>query len=70
MRPKSFLTYLLLCAIPLFALALLNYWTATRTVDSTVSAIAQNDLNAFSAGVDELLDNNQKSILQFAIAPA
>ena len=41
-----------------------------RTVDSTVGAIAQNDLNAFSAGVDEILDDNQKSILQFAIAPS
>jgi signal transduction histidine kinase len=70
MRPKPFLTYFLLCAIPLFLLAGLNYWNGTRAVDSTVSAITQNDLNAFSAGVDELLDENQKSILQFAIAPA
>jgi hypothetical protein len=70
MRPKSFLTYFLLCAIPLLLLAGLNYWNGTRTVDSTVSTIAQNDLNAFSAGVDELLDEHQKSILQLAIAPA
>ena len=40
-----------------------------RTVDSTVSAIAQNDLNAFSGSVDELLDENQKSMLQLAISP-
>ena len=70
MRPKSFLTYFLLCAIPLLLLAELNYWNGTRTVDSTVSTIAQNDLNAFSGAVDELLDQNQKSILQLAIAPA
>jgi signal transduction histidine kinase len=68
MRPKSFLTYFVLCAIPLFLLAGLGYWNSTRTVDSTVSAIAQNDLNAFSAAIDELLDENQKNILQFAIS--
>ena len=69
MRPKPFLTYFLLCAIPLLLLAGLSYWNGTRSVDATVSTIAQNDLNAFSAAVDELLDENQKSILQLAIAP-
>src|SRR6185503_5876014 len=70
MRPKPFLTYFLLCAIPLFLLAALNYWNGARSVDSTVSTIAQSDLNAFSGAVNELLDENQKSILQFAIAPS
>lgn len=70
MRPKPFLTYFLLCAIPLLLLAALNYWNGTRTVNATVSTIAQNDLNAFSAAVDELLDEHQKSILQLAITPA
>ena len=70
MRPKSFLTYFILCAIPLLLLAGLNYWNGTRTVDSTVGTIAQNDLNAFSGAVDELLDENQKSMLQVAMAPA
>src|ERR1043165_3843375 len=70
MRPKPFLTYFLLCAIPLFLLAGLNYWNATRSVESSVSAIAQSDLNAFSGAVNELLDENQKRILQFAIAPS
>ena len=70
MRPKPFLTYFLLCAIPLLLLAALNYWNSTRSVDATVAAITQNDLNAFSASLDELLDENQKNILQLAIAPA
>jgi signal transduction histidine kinase len=70
MRPKPFLTYFLLCAIPLFLLAALSYWNGTRSVDASIGAIAQNDLNAFSAAVDELLDENQNSILQFAIAPS
>ena len=70
MRPKPFLTYFFLCAIPLFLLAALNYWNGARSVDSAVSTAAQNDLNAFSGAVNELLDENQKSILQFAIAPS
>ena len=69
MRPKPFLTYFLLCAIPFLLLAELNYWNGTRSVDSTVSTIAQNDLNAFSGAVDELLEENRKSMLQLAIAP-
>lgn len=70
MRPKSFLTYFLVCAIPLFLLAELGYWNSTRSVDASVGTIAQNDLNAFSGAVDELLDDNQKSMRQLAIAPA
>ena len=70
MRPKSFLTYFFLCAIPLFLLAELGYWNATRSIDASVGTIAQNDLNAFSGAVDELLDENQKSMRQLAIAPA
>ena len=69
MRPKSFLTYFLFCAIPLFLLAGLGYWNGTRSVESTVSTTAQNDLNAFSSAVDELLDENKKAMLQLAIAP-
>ena len=69
MRPKSFLTYFLLCAIPLFLLAGFAYWNGTRSAGVAVSTIAQNDLNAFSGAVDELLDENQKSMLQLAIDP-
>ena len=70
MRPKSFLTYFILCAIPLLLFAGLNYWNGTRSVDTAVSTIAQSDLNAFSAAVDEILNENQKSMLQLAIVPA
>jgi len=68
-RPKPFFTYFILCAIPLLLLAGLNYWNGVRTVDSTVSAIAQNDLNAFNVAVDEELQERQTAILQFAMAP-
>ena len=37
-RPKPFLTYFILCAIPLLLLAGFNYWNGIRTVDSTLSA--------------------------------
>ncbi len=68
MRPKPFLTYFILCAIPLLLFAGLTYWNGTRSVDTAVSTIAQNDLNAFSGAVNELLEENQKGILQLAMA--
>ena len=42
-RPKSFLTYFLLCAIPLLLLAGLNYWNGLRTVDSTLGAVVPRE---------------------------
>jgi signal transduction histidine kinase len=68
-RRRPFLTYFVLCAIPLLLLAGLNYWNGLRSVDSNIGSVVQNDLNAFSAAVDELLNENQKQILQLAIAP-
>lgn len=67
MRPKSFLTYFILCAIPLLLLAGLNYWNGIRTADYTLSTIVQNDLNAFNVAVDEELNERKNAILQFAI---
>ena len=54
-RRKPFLTYFALCAIPLLLLAGLNFWNGLRSVDSTVSTIVQNDLNALNVGIDEAL---------------
>lgn len=68
-RPKPFLTYFVLCAIPLLLLSGLNYWNGIRAVDSTVSTIVQNDLNAFNVAVDEELEERKRSILQLAMAP-
>jgi signal transduction histidine kinase len=67
MRPKPFLTYFILCAIPLLFFAGLNYWNGIRTVDSTLSTIAQDDLNSFTAAVDEVLKEREQDILGFAI---
>jgi signal transduction histidine kinase len=66
-RPKPFLVYLLFCLAPLLLLSGLNYWNATRAVDSTVSAIVQDDLNSFTAGVDDILHDQESSILRLAM---
>src|SRR5690349_12605315 len=61
---KPFLTYFLICAVPLLLLAALNYWNATRSVDNAVNTIVQNDLNSFTAAVDQLLEAQGKQVLQ------
>jgi signal transduction histidine kinase len=66
MRPKPFLTYFILCAMPLLLFAGLNYWNGLRTVDSTLSTIAQDDLNSFTGAVDEVLEERRREILGFA----
>src|SRR6185503_377009 len=68
-RRKPFLTYFVLCAIPLLLLAGLNYWNGLRTVDSTLSTIVQNDLNSFTAGVDETIRENEDVIRRLVMAP-
>lgn len=67
LRRKSFLTYLALCAIPLLLLAGLNYWNGVRAVESTLSSIVQEDLNSFTAGVDEVLKDHESAILRLAM---
>jgi len=69
MRPKSFLTYFILCAIPLLLLAALNYWNGVSTANSMLGTILQNDLNSFNGAVDEVLKEREKEILGFAIKP-
>ncbi|HEX7773610.1 MAG TPA: hypothetical protein VF435_14415, partial [Pyrinomonadaceae bacterium] len=66
-RPKSFLTYFVLCAIPLLLLAGLNYWNGIRAVDSTLGAAVQDDLNIFNAGVADVIGEQEKAILRLAI---
>ncbi|HYK22797.1 MAG TPA: ATP-binding protein [Pyrinomonadaceae bacterium] len=68
-RPKPFLTYFVLCAIPLLLLAALNYWNGIRTVDSTISVIAQDDLNSFNVAVDEIIRARRNAILGLALTP-
>jgi signal transduction histidine kinase len=68
-RPKSFLTYFLLCAIPLLLLAGINYWNGLRTVDSTLSAVVQNDLNSLNVAVDEVLRESERHMRRLALTP-
>src|SRR5829696_8674658 len=70
MRPaKPFLGYFLLSAIPLLLLAGLNYWNGIRTVNSTISAVVQDDLNSFNARVDQGLREKGDALLRLAISP-
>jgi signal transduction histidine kinase len=63
---KPFLTYFLICAVPLLLLAALNYWNVTRSVNNTLETIVQNDLNSFTVSVDRLLDDQGKGVLHMA----
>ena len=66
-RRKPFLTYFALCAIPLLLLAGLNYWNGLRSVNSTVSTIVQNDLNALNVGIDEALRERKSDFLRLSM---
>jgi signal transduction histidine kinase len=68
-RPKPLLTYFVLCAIPLLLLAGLNYWNGLRTVDSTIGAVVQNDLNSFNVAVDHVIHEQESAILRLAMTP-
>src|ERR1043165_2772564 len=61
---KPFLTYFLICAVPLLLLAALNYWNATRSVNRTLDTIVQTDLHSFTATVDQLVEAQGKQVLQ------
>src|SRR5689334_10110252 len=66
---KPFLTYFLICAVPLLLLAALNYWNGIRSVRSTVEAVVEDDLHSFTAESNEVLDDRGSSLLRTAIAP-
>jgi signal transduction histidine kinase len=69
MRQKSFLTYFVICAVPLLLLAALNYWNGLRAVNATVNPIVEDDLQSFTAGVDELLQVEGSTLLRLAVTP-
>jgi signal transduction histidine kinase len=66
-RPKPFPTYSCLCAIPLLLLAGLNYWNGIRTVNSTLGAAAQDDLNSFNVAVGEVIGEQETAIRRLAL---
>jgi signal transduction histidine kinase len=66
-RHKPFLTYFIFCAIPLLVLAGLNYWRGIRTVNSTLSTVVQDDLNAFNVAVDEVLRHAEAEMLRLPL---
>lgn len=67
LRRKPFLTYFALCAVPLLLLAGLNWWNGYRSVDSTIRSVVQEDLNSFTAGVDQAINDQESTILRLAM---
>ena len=68
-RPKPFLTYFALSAIPLLLLAGLNYWNGLRSIDSTMGTIVQDDLNSLNVAVDKVIREQENAILRLAMTP-
>ncbi len=69
-RPKPFLTYLLICFAPLLILAVVNYWNGIRVTNAAAGAELQDHLNAFTSGVDRVLHEQEQEIMSFAVSRA
>lgn len=67
-RLRHFLTAFILCLTPLLLLALFNYWIGIRTVDITLGAIVQDNLNALTGEIDRRVDDEQRQLTQFALS--
>ncbi len=67
LRRKSFLTYFALCAVPLLLLAALNYWNGMRSANAALEAVVQEDLNSFTAGVVEVLRDQESAMLRLSL---
>ena len=66
-RRKPFLTYFILCAIPLLLLAGLNYWNGLRSVDANIGSVVQNDLNSFNVAIDQELGERKSDFLRLSM---
>ena len=69
MRQRPFLTYFAICAVPLLLLAALNYWNGIRSAETTVNTIVEDDLQAFTAGINQMLEEQGNALLKLAVAP-
>ncbi len=69
-RPKPFLTYLLICFAPLLLLAVVNYWNGITATDAVAGADLQDHLNAFTSGVDNVLHKQEDEIMRFSVSRA
>lgn len=67
LRRKSFLTYFALCAVPLLLLAALNYWNGMRSANAALESVVQEDLNSFTAGVVEVLRDQESAMLRLSL---
>src|SRR6266851_1171212 len=69
-RPKPFLTYLLICFAPLLLLAVFSYWNGITATDAAAGADLQDHLNAFTSGVDNVLHKEENEVMRFSVSRA
>src|SRR4030095_12516314 len=62
------LTYLPYCLVPLLLLAALNYWNGLRSVDTTLSALAQSHLNSLAWEINRRLEIERWALSRAALA--
>jgi signal transduction histidine kinase len=65
-RPRPFLTCLLLCLAPLLLLALINYWNTVRIAQMAQTQELKDDLALFSATVNGILDEESDQLAALA----
>lgn len=59
-RPKLFLTFLVICLVPLVLLALINYWNGVRIAEAALEREQASRSAALKNSISELFDQNQK----------
>lgn len=59
-RPKLFLTFLVICLVPLVLLASINYWYGVRIAQAALEREQASRSAALKNSISELFDQNQK----------
>lgn len=69
-RPKLFLTFLVLCLPPLVLLAIINYWQGTKAAEVAFGRGLEAELTAFRADVNSLLQQSEAELIMLARSEA
>jgi signal transduction histidine kinase len=69
-RTKLFLTFLVVCLLPLLLLALVNYWIVARSAGNKLTIDHQRELADFKSEVSRLLDQDQNELLKLGQSQA
>ncbi len=59
-RPKLFLTFLVICLVPLVLLASINYWNGVRIAQAALEREQASRSAALKSSISKLFDQNQK----------